>query len=119
MKFQHSTSLAIQPGVQRITASVASGSSMTVIPGKDAAYTVTIQQIVFSWTGVTSAGQINIVGMPSDPNPFVVYQNVGSDREIVPFFDTLYQLGTYGLRATNNSTGGVYTVTAFFTQILP
>lgn len=119
MKFQHTTSLSIQPGILRLTSTAPAGNSMTLIPGKDANFTVTIQQIVLSWEGVTAAGQLNVTSVPSDPNPFVVYQSAGSDNIVVPFFDTVYQLGTYGLRVTNSASGGLYTATAFYTQILP
>lgn len=92
---------------------------MTVIPGQDNLFTITLQSLIFSWTGVTSAGQINVVGMASDPNPFLIYQSVGGDTIVIPFYDEVYPLGTYGLRTSNNSTGGVYTVSAYYTQILP
>lgn len=93
---------------------------MTIIPGRDSLYTITLQSLVISWTNVSTVGQINIVAAPADPNPFIIYQNnLGADPIVIPFYDEVYQLGTYGLRASNNATGGVYTVTAFFTQILP
>lgn len=119
MKFQHTTSLAIQPGIQRSGSTALSGNSLTVIPGGSPTYTVSIQQIVFSWTNVTSPGQINIYSSPSDTNPFVLYQNTGGNTIVIPWFDEVYLLGTYGLRAQNNATAGDYTVTAFFTQLTP
>jgi len=119
MKFQNSQSFSIAPGVQRITGSASSGSALTIIPGRDPIFSVTIQQLIISWTDVTTPGQINISSQPADPNPFIVYQNSGGDTIVVPFYSMLYDLGTYGLRAANNAVGGVYTVTAFYTQILP
>lgn len=121
MKFQHTTSLAIQPGIVRLTATANSGSPMTIIPGgPDTNFTVSLQQVVFSWTNLTGAGQINLMASVADPNPFIVYQSAPStDIVPVPFFDEVYNLGTYGLRAINNAVGGVYSVTAFYTVLLP
>lgn len=125
MKFQHTTPFDIQPGLQRLGASASSGTSMIIIPGQSSLFTITLQQLLLSWTGVTSLGQVNVVGMLADPNPLVIYQGPAAsgleaaDNIVIPMYDEIYQLGVYGLRATNNSTGGVYNVTAFYTQLTP
>jgi hypothetical protein len=113
MKFQHSTELQIAGDVLRSTVAAASGTSIVLIPAGSSTLTVVVEQYLITWAGVTTAGQVSILSSLSDPNPLIVYQT-GAGSIIIPNYQQIHNIGTYGLRAQNNSAGGSYSVSTWY-----
>lgn len=118
MQFQHTTAIQVAGNILRTTVSASSGASIILIPGTDSTLTVSIQQYLLSWTGITTAGQISILATLSDPNPLVVYQSAAGSL-VIPVPGETHNIGTYGLRAQNNSAGGSYSITTWYSVLLP
>lgn len=113
MKFQHSTDIQIAGDVLRTTVAAASGTSLVLIPAGSPTLTIVVEQYLITWAGVTTAGQVSIVATPSDSNPLIVYQT-GAGSIVIPNYQQIHNIGTYGLRAMNNSTGGSYSVSTWY-----
>lgn len=118
MQFQHTTQIQVAGNILRTTVSGSSGASLVLIPGTDSTLTVSIQQYLLTWSGVTTAGQISILAALSDPNPLVVYQT-GAGGLVIPIPGETHNIGTYGLRAQNNSVGGSYSISTWYSVTLP
>lgn len=120
MKFQHSTEIQVAGTILRATPSpIPSGASQIIIPGGDASLTISIQQYLVSWGGLTTGGIVAILTTLGDSNPLGVFQTAPAGSIVIPMFGETHNIGTYGLRTQNNSTGGNYTVSVWYSIVLP
>lgn len=121
MQFQHGTQLpalgAGAIGAQVLTSppAIANGSGVNILGSASSTYATTLQAILVSWTGVTAAGQINFQYGTTVGQTVVIYQTTGIGTLYIPCNGIV--LTNYGLHIANSSTGGTYTITAFYTII--
>lgn len=126
MQFQHTTPITPAVGsiggiggigVPAFTVFVlTSGGSINILTNSSPTYQTIIQQVFVSWTGVTSAGEIDLkytsaVGY----YPITIYQTVGAGNLVLPLNNLV--LSNYGLHISNSSTGGNYSMTILYTPI--
>ena len=129
MRFQNSSNVQLPSGtptfaspiqyapndtwtVRRVSVTEESGHSALIVGGSKRLI-ITLQQLLVTWTGVTSAGKIEIRSPGVDPLP--IYQTAPAGQIVLPCYDEYRLLDRYGLRAANNSIGGEYSITAHYT----
>lgn len=108
-----SAQLAYDPTIQKRSFHADSGASGVLVSGDSEMLTINLNQMLISWTDVGVAGRVEIRSQNSDP--VVLFQSVGGGQQLVPGLDESIWLGRYGLRVVNNSVGGEYAVTVWFT----
>ena len=122
MQFQHGTPITMaatstglqafstEPiGTQQFTAQdINSGSGFNFLTSDSPTWTFTVQQLFVSWEGVTALGDIIF------QNFLTVEEDTSAGNILIPCRDVAF--GPNGLRVSNNSTGGQYHVTVFYTQ---
>ena len=119
MRFQNATPIQVAGRLLRTTVQIPSGSSSVLIPGTTNTLTVSLQQYLLTWQGVTSAGSFQITWSSSDPYPLIVYETVGNGSLVLPVLGEIYTISTYGLRIQNSSTGGTYSVSVWYSITIP
>jgi hypothetical protein len=88
-----------------------SGSPAVLIQGESTRLIITLHQLIMSWNNVTVFGHIEVRAY--DNQPILIYQGE-SGYLVIPCFDERVYIGKHGLRVSNNSIGGDYSVTAYF-----
>jgi len=126
MQFQHATPIVVSTTLtttfaapsdigipQHATIDAASGDSSVIIPaGSSDTYSVELHQLIVTWGDVAAPGKFEI---RSADDTLTLYQDGESGTLIIPCFNEIEVLGQSGLTAVNNSTGGEYSITAFYT----
>lgn len=101
----------IDHNVRHRTSGNSSGSPCVLIPGESKRLAVVMHQLLISWNNVTVYGHIEINSFSLQP--IIVYQGE-SGFLVVPCHDEHLYLGEKGLTASNNSLGGNYSITVYF-----
>jgi hypothetical protein len=97
--------------VRHRTAGNKSGSPCVLIPGETKRLTVILRQLLISWNNVTVYGHIEINSFSLQP--ISIYQGE-SGYLVVPCHNEHLYLGEKGLTVSNNSLGGNYSITVYF-----
>ena len=98
---------------RRVCSQITAGATFTHIGGATANATLRIHGLTFSWYGVTSAGQINVMAQGSYVAQ--ILQNTGGNQVPIQFPRPLIVwIGQQGLIVLNNSVGGQYEVTTYY-----
>lgn len=96
-----------QPVAASVT--VESGESTWIVqPGVPQ---INLMHITVAWHNIQIAGLVKISGVEE---LFTVLQSRQDARQDIPCYDMPVELADHGLRATNNSVGGTYNVTAIY-----
>lgn len=122
MQFQHGTQI-LPPANSRIGVPVfansgtyASGQSFALLSSSSPSWQFSVQQVFASWTGVTTAGNIAIQYSGLTGRPFfIINQTTGAGNLVLPMWNVLF--GNFGLEFLNNSSGGSYSVSVFYTLL--
>jgi hypothetical protein len=99
-------------GIKKSSVDSPSGATSIIIPGTKR-LTILLEQLLISWSGLRVMGHFEI--RTGQSNPVLMYQSGRDGHIILPCFGEQLFLSRYGLRAFNNSLGGNYAITAYYT----
>ena len=95
--------LDVSPMVQSSSVLLPSGESGLLVGEVD----IVLKTLLISWQNITTPGELHV-------GDFVILQGEGSDLLVLPCHD----IETHGLRTSNNSYGGRYSVIAFYNEVV-
>lgn len=106
------TKTAVDPTVKWATIREASSHSATLIPGEN--QLLKLHSLIISWTNIELAGELQIF-IPDCPT-IIIFQSAPSGESNINLYERVIALGESGIQVANNSDGGAYTITLFYSQ---